>query len=524
MGSAIDIAKVSAKGSVALTLGMVVSNLVMALGTLLMASLLPTEDYGLYAVVLIPNAFFNIFQGLGINSAIIKYTAQYRSEGRHSEIKKILACGILFTIALGIVLSLICFASAGFIATSLFHRPQIKGLIEIASIVILLSAVVNFSQSVFVGFERMEFYSLTMTAQSVLRGVLSPLLVFLGYGVFGAVVGVIVSSMAAAVFGLALVILHFYRKIEVQTDSLTQYFGEKISLMLRYGLPVSASMILQGFRTQFYNFLMAAYCSDEAIANYQMALNFTVLISFFVFPIATVLFPAFSKLSFERDEATLRTVFRFSVKYSMLVVLPVAVVVMALSKPMVYALFGGKFEDAPLYLSLLAVNNLYIGMGSLSVPNIIKGQGRTDITLKLTLLSLSVGIPLSLVLVPSFGIIGLIIATLLSGFPGLAVGLWWVRRNFKVSIDGEAGMKIYAASGLSGLLAYLTARSLALSYWLVLIFGGVVFLVTYVVSVVLLRAIDSGDLKNLKEALSSLGPLYRLVEAPLNFMERLLPS
>ncbi|RLG96796.1 hypothetical protein DRO29_04085, partial [Candidatus Bathyarchaeota archaeon] len=276
--------------------------------------------------------------------------------------------------------------------------------------------------------------------------------------------------------------------------------------------------------TQFYNFLMAAYCSDEAIANYQMALNFTVLISFFVFPIATVLFPAFSKLSFERDEATLRTVFRFSVKYSMLVVLPVAVVVMALSKPMVYALFGGKFEDAPLYLSLLAVNNLYIGMGSLSVPNIIKGQGRTDITLKLTLLSLSVGIPLSLVLVPSFGIIGLIIATLLSGFPGLAVGLWWVRRNFKVSIDGEAGMKIYAASGLSGLLAYLTARSLALSYWLVLIFGGVVFLVTYVVSVVLLRAIDSGDLKNLKEALSSLGPLYRLVEAPLNFMERLLPS
>ena len=79
MGSAIDIAKVSAKGSVALTLGMVVSNLVMALGTLLMAGLLPTEDYGLYAVVLIPNAFFNIFQGLGINSAIIKYTAQYLS-------------------------------------------------------------------------------------------------------------------------------------------------------------------------------------------------------------------------------------------------------------------------------------------------------------------------------------------------------------------------------------------------------------------------------------------------------------
>lgn len=52
------------------------------------------------------------------------------------------------------------------------------------------------------------------------------------------------------------------------------------------------------------------------IGNYQVAMNFMVLISFFTTPISTVLFPAFSKLSPERDEEALHTVFQSSIKYA----------------------------------------------------------------------------------------------------------------------------------------------------------------------------------------------------------------
>ncbi len=52
-------------------------------------------------------------------------------------------------------------------------------------------------------------------------------------------------------------------------------------------------------------------------------MNFVVLITFFIMPITTMMFPAFSKLDPEKDRDSLRNVFRFSVKYGSLLVLPV---------------------------------------------------------------------------------------------------------------------------------------------------------------------------------------------------------
>ncbi|HDN01635.1 MAG TPA: hypothetical protein ENF42_01530, partial [Candidatus Bathyarchaeota archaeon] len=243
MGSAIDIAKVSARGSLALSVGMIVSNVVMAIGTLVMASFLPTNEYGLYAVVLVPSAFFNLFQDLGINSAIIKYTAQYRSEGKDVETKKIIAFGLIFNVAIGASLSLIAYLLAGFLADYIFHRPHIQGLLKVMSITILLSSLLRVAQSVFVGFERMEFYSATMILQSLLRGTIAPLLVVLGYGLFGAVIGLVISSIASSTLGLFLTIIFFYRRIDASIGNLED-FPNYISFMLKYGLPVSASLIL----------------------------------------------------------------------------------------------------------------------------------------------------------------------------------------------------------------------------------------------------------------------------------------
>jgi len=519
---AIDIAKVSAKGSIALSIGMMISNGIMALGTFLIASFLPAQEYGLYAVTLVIPSLLGLFQDLGINSAIIKYTAQYRAENKQSEIKRIIKFGILFDTLLGASLAIIAYLLSGIIAINIFQRPRIKQLIEITSIYIFAMAIVKATQSVFIGFERMEFQSLLNVIQSTLKGLLSPLLVLLGYGLLGAIVGISISSGITAIIGLSILIILFYRKIESAIGDDPKSFPKYVGFMLSYGLPVSASMILTGFQTQFFNFLMAVYCEDLLIANYQMAVNFTVLIGLLSTPIMTALFPAFSKLKFEMEKETLKSVFKFSVKYSSLIVIPVTAAIMALSKPLVYTLFGEKFSYAPFYLTLLAINSLYVGIGSLSVPNLIMGQGRTDITLKMTLLNLSVGIPLSLILIPSFGVIGLITTTLIATIPGLVAGLWWARRRFSISIDGRSGAKIYIASGIAGVIAYLITYPLTFPYWVILIFGGIVFLLVYFVLIIILKAIDMNDLENIKAMLRDLGPLYTLLKVPFGLVERLL--
>jgi len=515
-----DIARISAKGGVALSVGMIVSNGIMALGTLLLANFLSTSEYGIYSVVFITPSFFTLFQDLGVGSAMIKYTSQYKSENRIEETKKILASGMLFNAIMGALLSLISFFLAGFLAVNVFQRPQIKNLIEIISILIFSSSIITASFSTFIGFERMEFESLLMIVQAILKGFFAPLLVLLGYGVFGAIVGALIASITIVILGTAFFFFFFYKKIKGKTSGPLLDL-RCLGIMLRYGLPVSASTILNGSLTQFYNFMAAIYCNDILIANYQMAMNFMVLVNFVITPIAIVLFPAFSKINPEKDKETMKTVFQSSVKYGALLILPATIAVMVLSKPLVYTLFGEKFSYTPLYLSLLAFSGLYTGLGSLSIQNFIMGQGKTKVTFKLTLLTLSMGLPLSILLIPHFGIIGLIFTMLVAGIPNLIVGLLWIKRHYEVSIDKIPEAKIYISSGVTGSIVYMLIYRLSFSHWITLIIGGICFLFIYLILVSLIGAVNKNDVENIREMLKELGPLLKIVNPLFKSIEKL---
>lgn len=156
MNEAIKMAKLSAKGGYNLFLGVTLSTIISAIGTILVVRLLGPSQYGLYSIALISPALISLFRDWGTNSAIIKYLAQYRSENKKAEMKTILASGALFESAVGILLTLTCYLLAGFLATNIFHRPEMKSLIEIASITILAGSLLTVSQSAFIGFERME--------------------------------------------------------------------------------------------------------------------------------------------------------------------------------------------------------------------------------------------------------------------------------------------------------------------------------------------------------------------------------
>ncbi|MDH5771257.1 MAG: flippase, partial [Candidatus Bathyarchaeota archaeon] len=500
------------------------STIISAVGIVFVALLLTEDEYGLYTIAFISPALFTLFRDWGIGSAMIKHLAQYRSENRITEMKNVLASGLLFKLALGIILFVICFSLAGFLATNVFHRPpetKLYFMIQIASIIILTDSIVVASQSTFIGFERMEFNSLTMICQSCLKAFLAPLLVLLGYSTVGAVLGHTIAALVTGALAVMILYFMFYKKTYgAGNDGLN--LGDTLRTLLRYGLPLSPSIILTGLLPQFYSFMMVIYCSNLMIGNYSVAVQFSVLITFFTMPIATVLFPAFSKLDSEREMETLRMVFQSSVKYAALLTVPVTFAIMVLSKPLVSTLFGGKYGDAPLFLTLMAAFYLYSGLGTLSLGNFLNGQGETRVTTKLALITLGFGLPLSLALIPAFGITGLIVTTLVAGIPSLAVGLWWVRKHFGVAVNWRASAKIFLASAIAATVTQTVMLQLDIQDWVKLVVGGIIFLATYFIVAPLTRAVDKSDIDNLREMLSDLKPFSKLFDIPLSIMEKLL--
>jgi len=520
LDKATGMAKSSAKGGFKLFIGVSISSIVTAVSLILVLRLLGNpDDYGIITKALIFPAMLGLFKDWGTNSAMIKYLAQYRSENKLHCVKNVMVTGLLFELITGVLLTLLCFLLADFLATNVFQLPETKVLIEVASLTILADSFLKISQSTFIGLERMEFHSLTLILNSGIRCFLAPLLVFLGYGIMGAIQGLIVAQVTTGIIGIIIFYIAFLRDYS-KKDALSKMdIKETLKTLLRYGLPLSVSAVIGGFLPQFYNTLLK---DTAALGNYQTAVNFTVIITFFTIPIATVLFPAFSKLKAEEEKKTLRVVFQSSVKYGALLTLPVSLMIMVLSEPLVFAVVGTEYTEAPFFLTLYSIIYLYAGLGSLSLGNFLNGQGKTQITMKLALLTLGLGSLLGWILIPQFGVVGLIATNLIAGFPSLFMCLWWIRKHFGATIDWESSAKIFLASGIAAVVTYLLLSQLNYNYWIELITGGVSFLGVYLVIAPLIRAVNKKDVRRLRKMLSGLGPLSYVFNIPLKIMEKLL--
>jgi len=364
----------------------------------------------------------------------------------------------------------------------------------------------------------MEFHSLTVIIQSVLKSFLAPVLVLLGYGAFGAVLGFTASLFVAGILGIMILAVAFMKDGAPSGDAFSHL--QACRMLLSFGYPLFLSSLFMGALSQFYSFLMAIYVDANMIGNYKAAMNFSVLIAFMTMPIATVLFPLFSKIE-AGETSTLRLVFQNAVKYAALVTVPVTTALMVLSHQVVQIIYGTDYQFAPFLLKLYVVNSLFVGLGNITIGNLLNGQGKTRITFLKNLLNLGIGVPLSIILIPRYGIIGLLLTMIIATKPGLLFTLWWIKKNLGFTINWISSAKIYVSAGISYLTAYYLLASTNFGDWIDLLIGGGLFILTYSLLTPLTGALERIDIQNLRNIMSALGPLAPLFNLFLTLVERL---
>jgi len=289
--------------------------------------------------------------------------------------------------------------------------------------------------------------------------------------------------------------------------------------MLAYGIPLAVASIGSGILPMFYSFFMAPIVDTAAAGNYKVALNFAVLPTFFTVPIATVLFPLFSRLDAKKDLSLLRTVFASSVKYAALFLVPATIGLAVLTTPIIGTLYGDKWLQAPAFLALIILSNLFVIFGNLSMGSLLSGFGQTRMAMKMNLLSLFIGVAMSLLLIPLYGVVGVILVAIFAGVPSMLIGLYWIYKRYGTKADFGASARILLASGIAGLTTYLILSVLSVANWLLLVTGLVVFLLVYLVAVSLIGAVNQMDVDNLRAMFSSIGKVAVVLEIPLALVE-----
>ena len=368
----------------------------------------------------------------------------------------------------------------------------------------------------------MKYNSYLLVVRAVAYTVLVPLFVYLGYGALGAIAGFTLAAVIQGLVSIVFLNTFILSKLSKAKVIRSEIFAT-MKKLLNYGVPLSIGGILSGLSGSLYSFLMAPL-DNTMIGNYKVALNFAVLLTFLTGPIATVLFPLFSKVDSTNEKGILKTVFSSSVKYTVLLVAPATMALIVLASPLIGTLYGNKWSFAPPFLALSVMFNLFSLLGWRSMGQFLPAVGETKLVMKMNLLALVISIPLAFILIPTFGIVGLILGPIISAIPSTFIGLYFSWKRYEVKADFISSGKIFIASLLASGAAYIFISFFHLAFWALFLGGTVLFVCVYLISAPLIGAINRTDVKNIREMFSGLGVISKILEVPLKIIERLLRS
>ena len=518
-----DIAKASARGSFFLFLGNTSSTTIMALASILIARLLGPENYGLYSLAMIAPSLLTALSDIGISPALTMFSARFHSEGKNWKVVGLIKAGIIFKSIFSLLLSIVLLLLSESIATWVLKRPGLVLLIRFTSLYLVGQGLVKTLESIFIGLDKTENSALLMNIQAITKAVTSPLLIILGMGAIGAILGAGLGFLLAAGMGVTILLLGIRPRLYGRNHGENVDFFQGLRLMIPYGMPLYLSTLTATLFAQYQCFILAFFASNMEIGNYTIAMNFSAMITLLFYPIAISLFPAFSKLNIEENRDKVQKMFKLSVKYTSLLVIPASFAVAVLSKEAVYTLYGFQYGFAPSYLALYVLSFLYTGLGMGVMGSLFNGQGDTKTTLRIDIINLSLSMPLTFVFTFLYGVPGLVTSFLISQFLSTTYGLFLVYKKYAVMVDWASSLRTGVASLSSTLLTHLFLTLVPLSNPVYkLAAGGLLYIMSFLIFAPLTGAVNISDIVNLREILSELGPLTPLFNIPLNLVEKTL--
>ena len=510
-----DMVKTSTRGGLILFVGQILSTFILAFGMTFVARLLGSENYGQFNAAQSVVQLGAIVITLGIQPALVKYTAQFRHENKLGHLKVIIETGILISLVSSITMCLLLNVLSGFLANDFYNSPEQEQFIRYLSLGLIGQSLTHIAMGITSGHERMEFRASINFVYSIIKSISSPVLVFIGFGTLGAVLGHALPQTIAGLYGVVLIVL-LYRQLP-STDAPFSHL-EAAKLLLGYGWPIYLSSILGASLPHMYTTLVSKWAGDVLTGNYSAALNFGVLMSFVTIPIGTSIFPLFSKLDNTTND--LGFLYKNSVKYATLFGYPIACSIMALADQFTLIVLDDEWPFAAYFLRLYMLTFVFIGMGSICNVPLLNSQQKTSAVFRTTATRFIVAVPLSLFMIYRYHVTGLITTVFLMVGLNTILNYVAIKKFFGFTLDYKFLVKMLGLSAVSYFAGYSFVTYLVLDPWVELISGGILIVLIYLIGFILLRIFSKQDLNYLKKLAAGFGPLKPIINILVNFMMR----
>lgn len=490
----VQLAKTVLRNSVYNFMGTLTTTVGGLIFSVVLARMLGTERFGLYYLALSVGLFFLTFTALGLHSVLIRYVSDALSRGDEYLARGYLRYIIKLKLILAFSASLILLLSAKPLSLYIFHKPECYVPLLYISIYILFQSFLDFVASLAVSIQRFDFVTARYITYEVARILIIPALILLGYGIYGALAGLIISVLLALVVATTLICKDYSYLFKGAAQNVDR------SRVLRFLSYLTLGSVSGVVFTYIDSIMLGIFMPVESVGFYRIAISIVFAILSLV-SISQVLFPTFTQL----QDAEVSDAFNKLFRYSSMLSFPLALGLIFLSEPLIRMVYGSEYLPAVLPTRVLALLIIIFPFGYFGT--LFNAREMPVYPAKLVVVSSSINIVLNYILISMYGLVGAAAATLVSRyFNSICLGLI-SGRIFGISPKWDATYKpLISSVGMYILISSIPGPSSALSILGVVILAALV----YISLLFVLKGANMNDLIYLSKAMGQEKRLFEL--------------
>jgi len=210
----------------------------------------------------------------------------------------------------------------------------------------------------------------------------------------------------------------------------------------------------------------------------------------FSLPIISSMSEAWTK----KDNTLMEKYVKISVKYPLLLGLPLTIIIFALAEPIVVGIYGTAFQGAVMPLQILIIGTFLLMFGR-TLSSILIGIGKAKLSGTLLAGAATQYIISLFILVPLFGLDGAAFSLTLTGVTSLILIPIFIKRHLKIDVFSGLPKVLFSGAILAGILFIIPK-----SNFLILILGTIASIAVYIILLYYTGYVNQEDINILKTA------------------------
>lgn len=441
----------------------------------LLARYLGVSDFGIMNFAISFTTIMSIFIDLGLNLYTTRDLSRYPDLAQKY---------IGNAIPLKAFLSVIIFIATLIILVIMNYNSLAIEVVLLFTIHTIFLNVGNLFNGVFQAFGKLKYQAIGITINSALILIGTVLLVYFNLG--------LISVALAYISGSLITLIYLYnniRKITVvpKLEFDFSFWKDSIKSAIPFGITGIFTTVYYMIDTVMLSFIIGSVAVGIYSSAYKIIAVFITLYTVYTF----VVFPLMSKF-YKDSEDLLKISYEKSVKYLIMMMLPIAIGITIYSQDIVVLIFGNAYILSGSVLGILIWNVLFVMVNGASA-NLLNSSNNEVAVTKINGLACLINVVLNTILIYYLSYIGASISTVITGIVVCILMTYIITRGrYKPDISLIYDIiKISIAGLILGVFLVLTK----LNFWIAI----PVAIIVYMIGLLLTKSLDSADKAIIKE-------------------------